>query len=130
MNIMGKINKNSGIYAITKGFFISIILSLLFVFIYAVILVNTNIQESTIRPVLITITSISILIGSSISSMKIKNKGLLNGILVSLLYFVTFYLLSSITVCGFTFSLSSVIMIIVGVFIGAIGGIIGVNIKK
>ena len=130
MNIMGKINKDSGIYSIVKGFLISIILSILFIFVYAVILANTNIQENTIKPVIITITSISILIGSSISSMKIKNKGLINGMCVSLLYFGAFYFLSSITVCGFGLSINTIIMFGIGVFMGAIGGIIGVNFNR
>lgn len=130
MNNVGKINKNSAIYSIFKGFVISIVLSLVLIFIYAIILVNTNIQENTIKPVIITITSISILIGSSISSIKIKSKGLVNGICVSLLYFVTFYLLSSIIVCGFSFSLSTIIMMSIGILIGAVGGIIGVNLRR
>ncbi len=130
MNIMGRINKNSGIYSVLKGFVISVVLSLLLILLYAVILVNTNIPETTIKPVIITITSISLLIGCSISSMKIKNKGMINGISVSLLYFGTIYLLSSITVCGFKISLSTILMFVLGSFIGVIGGIIGVNLKR
>ena len=77
MNNIAKINKNNNIYTIGKGFIISLILTLISIFIYAIILVNTTVSEKTIKPVVITITGISILVGSSISSLKIKKNGIL-----------------------------------------------------
>ena len=130
MNNIAKINKNNNIYTIGKGFIISLILTLISIFIYAIILVNTTVSEKTIKPVDITITGISILVGSSISSLKIKKNGILNGILVGGLYLSTIYFLSSIAFCGFIFNLSSIIMICTGMLLGGVGGIIGVNIRK
>ncbi len=130
MNNIAKINKNNNIYTIGKGFIISLILTLISIFIYAIILVNTTVSEKTIKPVVITITGISILVGSSISSLKIKKNGILNGILVGGLYLSTIYILSSIAFCGFNFNLSSIIMICTGMLLGGVGGIIGVNIRK
>ena len=125
-----KVNKENVFYAIAKGFFISLIISIFSILIYSFILVKTNIQESTIKPVIITITGISILIGSSISSLKIKKNGIVNGTCIGGLYFITLYVLSSIAFTGFSINLSSIIMIIVGIILGGIGGIIGVNIRK
>ena len=130
MNNIVKINKDKNIYSIFKGFLVSLFLSLLFIFLYAVVLVNTNIQENTIKPVIITITGISVLIGSSISSLKIKKNGILNGICVGGIYLVSLYILSSIALCGLYFNFSSIIMILIGMGLGAIGGIIGVNFHK
>ncbi|MBR1654250.1 MAG: TIGR04086 family membrane protein [Clostridia bacterium] len=130
MKKMGKINKDSKSYSIAKGFIIALLISLICIFLYAVILVNTTIQEKTIKPVIITITGISILIGSSISSLKIKKKGIVNGMCVAVLYLGSFYILSSIALCGFYLNLSSIITILVGIAFGGIGGIIGVNIKR
>lgn len=130
MKKMGKINKDSKSYSIAKGFIIALLISLICIFLYAVILVNTTIQEKTIKPVIITITGISILIGSSISSLKIKKKGIVNGMCVAVLYLESFYILSSIALCGFYLNLSSIITILVGIAFGGIGGIIGVNIKR
>ena len=129
MNNLLKLN-NSGFYCVLKGFGISIILSLICIFVYAVVLVNTDIQESTIKPVVITITGVCVLIGSSISSLSIKKNGIINGICVGALYFFSLYLLSSIAFCGFYFNFTSAIMIFVGMFLGALGGIIGVNFHK
>ena len=57
-----------------KGVIISIVLTLLLLFIFANILTCTNISENTISPVIITITAVSILIGSSLATIKIKKK--------------------------------------------------------
>lgn len=121
------IKNKSEFYAILKGFSISIILTIISIFIYAVVLVNTNVQESTMKPVLITITGICILIGSSISSIKIKKNGMLVGMCVGGIYFASLYTLSSIAICGFSLSITSIIMICIGVALGAVGGIIGTN---
>lgn len=128
MNNINKIDKNNTLAVMAKGYVLALIISLVSLFIYAIILVNTSIQESTIKPVIITIAGISILIGSSISSMKIRKNGIINGVCVSGLYLGSLYILSSIAISGFLLNLTSIIMIIVGMFLGAIGGVIGVNI--
>lgn len=130
MNNIGKINKNGSFYSIAKGYLIALLLSIICILIYAAVLVNTSIQENTISTVIIIISGISILVGSSISSLKIKKKGIINGICVGGLYFISLYILSSIALCGFYFNISSIIMILVGMILGGIGGIIGVNIGK
>ena len=114
---------------ILKGYFIALVISLVSLFIYATILVNTNIQENTIKPVVITITAISILIGSSISSLKIKKNGIVNGLCVGGIYLLSLYVLSSIAITGFCVNVGAIVMIGVGVLVGGIGGVIGVNLS-
>ena len=123
------ISKDKSSIKIIKGTVISIILSLVLLTIYATLLSYTSISESTMVPVIITITGISILIGSSISSMHIKKQGMLNGALVGLIYMLTIYILSSIFLSSFEININSIIMIAVGIVTGMIGGIIGVNMK-
>lgn len=130
MNNISKVEKNNTITIIAKGYVFSLIISLISLFIYAIILVNTNIQENTIKPVVITITGISILVGSSIASSKIKKNGIVNGVCVGGLYLGSLYILSSIAFSGFSLTLSSIIMIVIGSILGGIGGIIGVNIRR
>ena len=71
----GTDNKNN-VINIFKGIIISFILTLILLFIFSIILTYTQIPESTIGPVIIIITVISILIGSSISTIKIRKNGL------------------------------------------------------
>lgn len=123
-----KLEINKNIFRVIKGSGFAIIISLILLLIYASLLTTTNISETTMTPVVITISGISILIGSSISSFKIKKQGMLNGALVGLIYMLLIYLLSSILVTGFTIGMETIIMISVGILTGIIGGIIGVNI--
>lgn len=122
-----KLEINKNMVRIMKGSGFAIVISLILLLIYAGLLTSTNIAESTMTPVVITIASISILIGSSISSIKIKKQGMLNGALVGLIYMIFIYLLSSILLTGFSLNMQSIIMIIVGTLAGMVGGIIGVN---
>lgn len=129
---MNSINENEftkNIIRIIKGSVTAIILTLLLLLIFAIILTYTSLKESVINPVIIVISVISILIGSSISTLKISKNGLLNGGLVGIIYILTIYLLSSITSSGFGINLYSIIMMILSIIAGMIGGIIGVNMK-
>lgn len=123
-----KIDKN--FIRVVKGSAFAIVISLILLTIYAILLSCTNISESTMTPVVITISGISILIGSSISSMKIKKQGMLNGALVGVIYMLFIYILSSILLTGFIFNIQSIIMIAIGTSAGIIGGIIGVNLTQ
>ena len=113
---------------IAKGSILAIILSIILLTIYAALLTYTNIPETTMTVVVITIAGISILIGSSISARKIKKQGMLNGALVGLVYMVTLYLISSIVFTGFNMDVKTIIMILIGALAGMIGGVIGVNV--
>ena len=118
---------NKEILQIIKGSILAIVLTAIFMTIYAAILYFTNISENTIIPVVIVLTGISLLIGSSISTISLKRKGMLNGSLVGLTYMLILYFISSCIQWNFSINLYSVIMVAVGVFMGMVGGIIGVN---
>lgn len=123
-----KLEVNKNIIRVAKGSGIAIILTLLLLFIYAILLTNTIISENTMVPVVIVVSGISILVGSTISSMKIKKQGIVNGALVGLIYMLLIYILSSMFVIGFSMDVKSIIMLIAGTVAGMLGGIIGVNI--
>lgn len=74
-----EVSKNTNLINILKGLGIALITNFIFLLILAIILTYTNVSESVINPTIIIITAISILIGSSISNMKIKKNGLING---------------------------------------------------
>ena len=122
-------NTNNSFMTILKGVLISFILTLVLVFIFALILTYTNVQESAIFPAGLLITAISILIGSSISTIKIKKNGILNGGIIGFIYILLIYLISSIIGTGFALNLNSILIILAGVVGGMLGGIVGVNIK-
>lgn len=114
---------------IAKGVGISLIATVILLIIFSILLTYTNISENTIIPVILVITAISILIGSSIANIKVKKNGLINGALVGGIYILILYFVSSLLNWKFGLNLQSIVMIIVGIVFGIIGGIVGVNKK-
>lgn len=129
MESIDKAEVSQNIMRVVKGSVASIFITLILLFIFAMLLTYTNIGENTINPVIIVVTGISILIGSGISTLKIRKNGLLNGGLVGLIYILTIYLLSGITGSGFGVNVYTIIMMFVCIISGMIGGIIGVNLR-
>lgn len=122
-------NTSKNYWYILKGVIISIIFTLIFLFIFSMLLTYTNISEKFINPTIIVITAISILIGSSIGNLKVKRNGLLNGAIIGGMYLILIYFISSVLSQNFSITLESIIMIIAGMIFGMIGGVIGVNKK-
>ena len=115
---------------IFKGIAIAMITTVVMLLIFSIILAYTNTSENTITPVIIVVTGISILLGSSIGSIKIKKNGIINGGLIGGIYILILYLISSILNWRFGLNIQSIIMIAVGMIFGILGGIIGVNKKS
>ena len=67
--------KTNGI-RILKGSIFAIIISAILLIIFALLLCYTNLKEVTTKPVIFTITGISILIGSMTSTKSIKKNGI------------------------------------------------------
>ena len=114
---------------IAKGVFIALITTFILLVIFAAILTYTQVSEAVINPVIIVITAVSILIGSSIGNIKIRKNGLINGAIIGGTYIFIIYLISSILNWKFGLGIQSIIMIIIGMIFGILGGIIGVNKK-
>ena len=114
---------------ILKGVIISIISTLIFLFIFSLILTYTNVSEKLINPFIIVVTAISIFIGSSIGSLKLQKQGIISGALIGGIYLISLYIISGIINNNFSMTIQSIILIISGMICGMFGGIIGVNKK-
>lgn len=124
-----QISENKNLISIFKGVVISLVTTFILLIIFAAILTFTNIQENTISPVVIIITAVSLLIGSTMGNRKMEKNGLLNGAMVGLIYILFLYLISSTLNGNFSLNLASIIMIIVSIFFGILGGVVAVNKK-
>ncbi len=120
---------NRTIINIGKGVVIALLTTFILLLIFATVLTYTQVSENIINPVIIIVTAISILIGSSIGNIKIRKNGLLNGAIIGGLYIAIIYFTSSILNWHFGLKWQSIVMIIVGMIFGILGGIIGVNKK-
>lgn len=126
---IGNEENSINIKSIIKAVGVGIIITIIFLFIYSIILTYTNVSEATMPTVVIVITAISILIASQLTTKNLKKNGIINGSFVGLIYIVGIYIISSIITGNFGFNLSAIIMCIVGIMMGAVGGIIGINMK-
>lgn len=120
----------SNIKNIFKGSLVSIIISIILLFNFSAVLAYTSVNEKTMPTVVIIITIISILIGSQMTTAKMKRGGIINGGMVGLIYILFLYLISSIITNNFSVSFYAIIMSILSVVAGCIGGVIGINRKN
>lgn len=126
---MESFEKNSVFLKIIKGVGISFAFTLICLTIFSGLLTYTNLSENLIQPVVISVTGISIFIGSFFATRKVGKNGIIKGISVGLIYILLIYIISSVVNGGnFALTIGSIIMILIGILCGAIGGIIGVNI--
>ena len=123
-------NLKANIIRIIKGSLLSIIVSVIFLIVFAMLLTYTSLSENTITPIVLAIVGLSILLGSYLSTKKINKKGILNGAMVGIIYMLILYIISSVIFMDFSINASSIIMIICGIIAGIIGGIVGVNTNK
>lgn len=114
---------------ILKGVGISIAFTVIFLLFFSAILTYTNVSEEWITPVIIVITGISILIGSSLGSLKLKKNGIIIGASIGGIYFALLYIVSSLISMNFSINTQMLITIAVGMIFGILGGIIGINKK-
>ena len=116
-------------FNIFKGVIISYIFTFASFLIFAILLSTTNISDSYISGVICIISILSVLIGSATCTKKVSSYGLVWGSIVGLIYSLLTYIISSLLFVGFAIPLSSFYLILLSVLFGAIGGIIGINLK-
>ena len=123
-------SSNKFIKKIFKGVLISLVVSFVLLAIFAIVLTYTSVSENTIVPVIIVVTGISILVGTILESRKIVKNGIWLGGIIGLVYVLILYIISSLLNADFSINTPSFILILVAIFSGMIGGIIGVNNRK
>lgn len=123
-------SSNKFIKKIFKGVLISLVVSFVLLAIFAIVLTYTSVSENTIVPVIIVVTGISILVGTILESKKIVKNGIWLGGIIGLVYVLILYIISSLLNADFSINMQSFILILVAIFSGMIGGIIGVNNRK
>lgn len=113
-----------------KGVAISYIFTFISFLIFAILLSTTNISDSYISGVISIISVMSILIGSATCTKKANSQGLIWGSIVGITYSLILYLISSLLFTDFSLPLSTFYLIVLSILFGAVGGIIGINLKR
>jgi putative membrane protein (TIGR04086 family) len=120
---------NISLISLIKAVIISFIITIPLFAIFSLILSNTDYPQKLISPVVVIITVISIFVAASFSTVGLKSKGWLNGSLVGLIYMIILYLVSSLAFGNFEINRNTITLVIIGIVTGAIGGIVGINLR-
>ena len=125
-----KIADHSNSISVAKGVMVAVCISLVLVLLFAFLLKFTNIPESIIKPVNQVIKGLSILMGVFVGLKRKKELGLVSGLLIGLIYTIAAFLVFSCLGGVFAFDLTLLTDLLFGAVMGAICGIICVNLKK
>ena len=113
-----------------KGTLVSLAVSLVGILIFAFIIKYVAVPTSAIKPINQVIKGISLLLGTYIALRKTDKMGLISGLLIGLFYTVLAFLVFSILDGNFEFSKTLVNDLLFGGIIGAICGVIAVNLRR
>lgn len=125
------VSENSiSLLGILKCVGLAYIITLIIFLALAIVLSYTEFPETMVPSVVIVGTLISIMFAGTSIARRVRTRGWLNGAVAGLTYMLILYLISSFTVADFRVDQYVIIMFISGMLAGAVGGIVGINLKK
>lgn len=116
--------------SVLKGALVSLAISLVGILIFAFFIKYVAVPTSAIKPINQVIKGISLLVGCFVALKKVDKMGLISGLLIGLTYTVLAFVVFSILDGNFEFSKTLVNDLLFGGIIGAICGVIAVNLKR
>ena len=124
-------NKKITSYAkdISKASGMSLGITLIFMVIQTLMMMYTNISEGILPITNSIIMILSVAVGSVYISLKVKQKGWINGALIGTIYMLLMILLNVGLIDEFIFNSYVLIKGVIVLVTGVIGGMIGVNLK-
>ena len=123
-------DKKGVVKPIIKGVAIALAVSLVAILLFAFLLRWTNISDAIISPVNQVIKGVSIFLGVLFGLRKVKQNGIVNGLLIGFFYTIVAFLVFSLLDGAFSFDRALLNDLLFSLVTGAICGIICVNLKK
>lgn len=112
---------------ILTGVFLSVVITFISVCLLAILVYFSDIQDRTVSAIIFALSAISVFLGAFLMARNIPGKGLLNGVVLALIY-VLFLAAISLLVNGrISFNMSNFLRLISIIASGALGGILGIN---
>ena len=116
--------------AILKSIIISYLFTFLVFAVMAAVITYTSFPERYIGAVVLVTTILSIVISGMLVSAGARANGWLNGGIGGIFYMLVLWVLGIVFSNGEPVSKSKILMLILGFVLGAVGGIIGINMNK
>lgn len=127
---MGKNSNKSTSLQIFKGSITAVSTTLVLILLFALLLRFTNISDKVIMPVNQVIKIVSIFFGVYSALKYHKEKGWVKGMLIGLVYSVLAFVVFAVLASSLTLSWSTLLDIVFGSIVGGIVGVIVVNMKR
>ena len=129
-----QVKETDGAKRLMPGFLKSILLALgltlLIFFVCSLLLTYTGLKEESIPFTVIITVVLSTAVAGALYARLTNQKGYLNGAFVGFMYVLVLYVVSLLTAGRFQFSPYILILLAIGVFSGAFGGIMGINLLR
>jgi putative membrane protein (TIGR04086 family) len=121
------VEKNNGYLPAAEGVLRGFIITVVLLLIFAVIMTFTEVSEKTSSTFYLVTTILSIMYGSIYAVRKIKRRGWLIGIVVTLLYLLVLYIVSIVSGNSSVIGTDRVTRLLLALIVGALSGMIGIN---
>ncbi len=117
------------IFRYLKALFVSLIITFACIILFAFIIKWASLPDKVISPVNMAIKAISVFFGAMVLTRN-STKGMLQGLLFAGIYTILAFTIFSILAQKLTLGIGLIADLAFAVVVGAIGGAVGVNVKK
>ncbi len=119
-----------GIKSMLASVGISYAVALILLLILAVFVTFTSFKEENIKIAVSIINGITVILSGTLACRRVKTLGWLNGGIEGVFYTLLLFLISILIFDNFNFGLSMILSVAIAFVLGAVGGIIGINLKR
>ena len=120
-------HKKRGIVGVFKGLAASLLISFVAFALMAFLMLVMTMPEGLVGPIAVIISLCSVFVGAYLSAKVAGEKGWLWGGICGLMYYIVIYISALSAIREFNFSFKTLIMLVIGVIVGMVGGIFGIN---
>ncbi|OGO84866.1 MAG: hypothetical protein A2Y24_08800 [Clostridiales bacterium GWE2_32_10] len=113
-----------------KGVFLSYIITLILLLFFAFLLTYASIDDNNIGIAIAIITIVALFVGGFYTATRLTINGWVSGLLVGGMYFILLAIIIFIVTNEYGFTSNSLKLLATALTGGALGGIIGVNMKN
>lgn len=115
---------------ILTGAFLSLLISIILVFILAMVVYFSNISDRAVSGIIFAISCLSVFFGGLVLAKNIESRGLLNGVILAGVYFAILLAVSFLVNGTVSISPGNILRLLSILASGGLGGVLGINTHK
>lgn len=115
---------------VLKGVLLALAISIILTVLLSVVVFFADLSDRTISTLILVVSALSVFLGAVILSKNISSRGLLNGLLLAILYFAILTAVSALSGGGIALERSNILRFVSVLAGGMLGGVLGINTKR